>query len=83
MFASVSCLLAPEKYPTVTIRVGQMAVLKVVHPVGHFLHLISLLDFKDYTQDELVATVNRLKPLDADSIHALALRCLELVDYKN
>ena len=42
-----------------------------------------LLRIKDYTQDELVATVNRLKPFDADFIRALALRCLELVDYKN
>ena len=30
-----------------------------------------------------MATINRLKPLDADFIRALALRCLELVDYKN
>ena len=41
-----------------------------------------LLRVKDYTQHELVATINKLKPLDADSIRALALRCLELVDYK-
>ena len=42
-----------------------------------------LLRVKDYTQDELVATINKLKPLDADFICALALRCLEPVDNKN
>ena len=41
-----------------------------------------ILRVKDYNQDELVAVVNRLKPLDADFIAALALRCLELVEYK-
>ena len=41
-----------------------------------------ILRVKDYDQDELVAVINRLKPLDADFVTALALRCLELVEYK-
>ena len=42
-----------------------------------------LLRVRDYKQDELMSTGNSLKSLDADFMRALAVRCLELVGYKN
>ena len=59
------------------------AYLYTLYPFGgKAVTAEELLRIKDYTQDELVAIINRLKLLDDDFIRALALRCLELVDYK-